>query len=170
MKLFSSIALAVSLMVTQVHAQAEEVPPSDASVQELLQTMHAADLIGNAQQQFDSMFQSMTQQVTQGKPATPEQQKALDNFHGKMKEILHKELGWESMQPIIVQIYQKSLNQDEVNGMIAFYKTPTGQAVIKKMPLIMQNTMSLMQQKMPHMVQEIQQAAKESFKDLKPAK
>lgn len=170
MKLFSSIALAVSLMATQVHAQAEEVPPSEASVQQLLQTMHAADLFDNAQRQFDGMFQNMTQQVTQGKPATPEQQKALDEFHTKMMAILHKELGWEAMQPIIMQIYQKSLSQDEVNGMIAFYNTPTGQAVIKKMPVIMQNSMTLMQQKMPHMVQEIQQAAKESFKDLKPAK
>jgi hypothetical protein len=40
--------------------------------------------------------------------------------------------------------------------MIAFYKTPAGQAVITKMPLVMQNTMNEMQGLMEPMVQKIE--------------
>jgi hypothetical protein len=168
MKLLTSLALAACLFSTQV--MAEEVKPSDASLQELLQIVHAEDLLKAVDQQMDSVFQSTMQQVTQGKPPTPAQQKELDNFRGKMKAIMHEEFNWQEMQPEFMQVYRQTLSQEEVDGMIAFYKTPTGQAVIKKMPLIMQASMGMVQKKFPVLMQKIQQAAKESFKEQKSSK
>ena len=45
-------------------------------------------------------------------------------------------------------IYKQSFTQKEVNGMLDFYKSEPGQAVIAKMPLVMQNTMQAMQARM----------------------
>ena len=168
MKLFTSLALAACLLSTQAFAQ--EVKPSDSSLQELLQVTHADDLAKSLAEQMDSIFQSTAQQVTRGRAATPEQQKAIDNFQGKMNAILHRQISWEELQPQLMQIYRDTLSQEEVDSMIAFYKTAVGQSITKKMPLIFQASTYMVQKKIPAMTAEIDQAAKESFKDLKPSK
>jgi len=130
-----------------------------------MQLVNASDLLKGMDQQMDVMYGNMVQQMTKGQTVTAQQQKALDDFHGKMKDILHRQLSWDKLEPQVIQVYRDTLSQDEVDGIIVFYKTPAGQAVIKKMPLIMQATMTMMQKNIPSMMAEVQEAAKESFKD-----
>ena len=163
MKLLSSLVVAACLFCTQVSAQ--EVKPSDASLKELMQLVNASDLLKGMDQHMDVVYQNMVQQMTKGQAVTAQQQKALDDFHGKMKDILHRQLSWDKLEPQVMQVYRDTLSQDEVDGIIVFYKTPAGQAVIKKMPLIMQATMTMMQKNIPSMMAEVQEAAKESLKD-----
>ncbi len=56
-----------------------------------------------------------------------------------------------------MRIYQKSFTQQEVDGMIGFYKTSSGQALINKMPVVLQNTLNEMQQMMAPMMQRMRQ-------------
>ena len=163
MKHLSSLVVAACLFCTQVSAQ--EVKPSDASLKELMQLVNASDLLKGMDQQMDVIYGNMVQQMTKGQAVTAQQQKALDDFHGKMKDILHRQLSWDKLEPQVMQVYRDTLSQDEVDGIIVFYKTPAGQAVIKKMPLIMQATMTMMQKNIPSMMAEVQEAAKESLKD-----
>ncbi|MFZ6726943.1 DUF2059 domain-containing protein [Undibacterium sp. MH2W] len=163
MKLLSFLVVAACLFST--HVSAQEVKPSDASLKELMQLVNASDLLKGMDQQMDVMYGNMVQQMTKGQTVTAQQQKALDDFHGKMKDILHRQLSWDKLEPQVIQVYRDTLSQDEVDGIVVFYKTPAGQAVIKKMPLIMQATMTMMQKNIPSMMAEVQEAAKESFKD-----
>ena len=55
------------------------------------------------------------------------------------------------------EIYRKSFSQSEMDGMLKFYKSPAGKAVIAKMPVVMQNTMQVMQGEMAEMMPKIQQ-------------
>ena len=163
MKLLSFLVVAACLFST--HVSAQEVKPSDASLKELMQLVNASDLLKGMDQQMDVIYGNMVQQMTKGQTVTAQQQKALDDFQGKMKDILHRQLSWDKLEPQVIQVYRDTLSQDEVDGIIVFYKTPAGQAVIKKMPLIMQATMTMMQKNIPSMMAEVQEAAKESFKD-----
>jgi hypothetical protein len=40
-----------------------------------------------------------------------------------------------------IRLYKESFSEEEVAGMLAFYKTPAGQAVIFKMPVLTQQIM-----------------------------
>lgn len=53
-----------------------------------------------------------------------------------IKKIIKDDLSWESQAPMYVRVYSETLTEDEVSGIIAFYKSPAGQAWIKKTPLI----------------------------------
>jgi hypothetical protein len=55
-----------------------------------------------------------------------------------------------------VRIYQKSFNQQEIDSLIAMYKSPAGQMLLAKMPIVLQNTMGEMQQLMQPVMQRIQ--------------
>jgi hypothetical protein len=56
-----------------------------------------------------------------------------------------------------VRIYQKSFNQQEIDSLIAMYKSPAGQMLLTKMPTVLQNTMGEMQQLMQPVMQRIHQ-------------
>jgi hypothetical protein len=71
------------------------------------------------------------------------------------------------MEPIYLRIYQKSLTQQEVDGMIAFYKTPAGKAVMDKMPIILQNSIEEMKQMMGPMMQRLQRMQQEVRTEMK---
>jgi uncharacterized protein len=69
-----------------------------------------------------------------------------------------------------VRTYRASLTQDELDGMLKFYRSSAGQAFIKKMPLIMQNVMTEMQGMIKPMQQklvEIQRQTMQELQDLK---
>ena len=68
-----------------------------------------------------------------------------------------------------LRIYQDSLNQAEVDGMIAFYKTPAGQAVIKKLPVLVQKVMAELPVIMGPVMQKIQPLAMELDAEMKAA-
>jgi uncharacterized protein len=69
-----------------------------------------------------------------------------------MKEILD----WNKLEPMYVRIYQKSFNQQEIDSLIAMYKSPAGQMLLNKMPIVLENTMGEMQQLMQPVMQRIQ--------------
>ena len=69
-----------------------------------------------------------------------------------IKEILD----WNKLEPMYVRIYQKSFTQQEIDSLIAMYKTPAGQMALTKMPAVLQNTTAEMQQLMQPVVQRIQ--------------
>lgn len=66
-----------------------------------------------------------------------------------------------------MRVYRKSFTQGEVDGMIAFYETPAGQAVINKLPAVMQNTVNEMQEMMHPVIQKIQRMQQDVIAELK---
>lgn len=135
--------------------------PSAASIKELLAVTEAHKLVDSTMSQMEALMQNTFRDVSKGQPPSPESQKMIDQSRNEMMAILRDELAWDKLEPMYIQIYQQSLTQEEVSGMVAFYKTPLGQAVIKKMPGVMQTTMSEMQKRMGPMMRRMQQKQRE---------
>jgi hypothetical protein len=112
------------------------------------------------------MQQSLAQ-ATQGRDIPPKLQKDIDKWQAEVFASMKDLLDWGKLEPIYVRIYQKSFSQEEVDGMIAFYKTPAGQAVISKMPAVMQNTMDEMQQMMGPVMQKMQKMQQDVVAEMK---
>lgn len=55
-----------------------------------------------------------------------------------IKQIIKDDLNWNAQAPMYARVYSESLTEEEVQGIIAFYKTPAGQAWLKKTPIIFQ--------------------------------
>jgi len=140
--------------------------PTQESLNKLFELTEVRAMLPNLQLQMDGMMNNMMQDMLKGKSVTPEQQKALDAFRAKVLKIQKDEINWESLQPKISEIYQNSLSQEDVDGIIAFYQTPAGQSFIKKMPQVMQQTMQMMQTMMVPMMKKIEAAGVELKLDL----
>src|SRR5580698_2715637 len=101
-------------------AMANDHPPSDASIDQLLTLTNARQLVDQMKGQFDSMFAVAIKNALQGQPLTPERQAIVDRMHAKMSAVMSEMMDWESLEPIYIRTYRASLTQDELDGMIAF--------------------------------------------------
>jgi hypothetical protein len=147
-------------------AVANDAPASDESIQELLVITDAHKLIDTMNLQVQAMVRTSSKQATQGQTMTPAKQAVLDRMQAKMEAALNEMLNWDSLQAMYLRTYRASFTQDELDGMMAFYRTPAGIAMIKKMPLVMQNVMGEMQSVMKPMQVKMREIQRETMQDL----
>jgi uncharacterized protein len=166
--MFRSLIIASVLAFSVAHAA--DVPASEASVREMLAVTEARKLIDGMFPQIEAMMKNSMQQALNGQTLSAEQQKSAlalaDKMSTKMMALMRDEMSWDKLEPLYLSVYQKTFTQEEVDGMLAFYKTPAGTAMIKKMPVVLAQTMSAMQQKMGPMMQKIQQAVQETVAEI----
>jgi hypothetical protein len=120
--------------------------------------------------QMDGLMKASMKQVTKGKPLSADAQAIMDKQQAKMIAIMKDELSWDKLKVSFVQVYRETFSQEEIDGIIAFYQSPAGQAFIDKQPELMKNTMAVMQQHMGPMMQKIQAMAEETGREMAAAK
>src|SRR5436190_19055473 len=140
---------------------ADESQSSVESIKQLLAVMELRKQVDTTMAQVDQMARASMNEILRNHPMTPEQQKVLDDTQGKTCAIIKEELNWDTMEPVYVKIYRESFTQQEVDGLIAFYQSSAGRALINKMPVVAQNTMVEMQKRMGPVVQKLQEVQRD---------
>jgi uncharacterized protein len=148
-------------------AFAEDGPPSDASIRELLSITDARNLVEGVKGQMHGLMDAAMKQALQGKEPTPDVQAVLERMKTKMLTAMNESMQWETFEPLYLRIYKASFTQSELDGMIALYKTPAGQTLIKKLPVVMRNLMGEMPAMMRPSVEKIRAIQQETFEELR---
>jgi hypothetical protein len=148
MKKFLACTLAILLEVFAPCSHA--APPSDASLDELFKLTKVEALLNDSLKSVDQNMNFGVQQMlaqyqlppAKAQEATQKIAPVLQAMSTRIKE----ELTWTKMRPRYVELYKKTFSQEDVDGMIGFYKTPAGQSTIDKLPKLMQEIMVMTQQ------------------------
>ena len=143
-----------------------EGPPSDASLRELLEVTDARKLVDGAILQMEQLSDRTAQQAMAGKDLSAENQESIQKFRARLSAILRDELSWEKLEPMYLDIYRSSLSQEEVDGMLKFYKSDVGRAMTRKMPDIMQASVVEMQKRIPALIQRMEEARNEFVREM----
>ncbi|MBD8874471.1 DUF2059 domain-containing protein [Rhodanobacter sp. DHB23] len=127
-------------------------PASAASIDELLQVMQVHKLLdlvtAQVVAQEDGRFRRAAMQMTNGRSPDAGEQGIIDAQAAKMDGLLKQQMSWDSMQPIYVDLYSKHFTQREIDDALAFYRSPSGQAMVTKMPAVMAQATQLRQARM----------------------
>jgi uncharacterized protein len=158
--------LVMLLIVSFNHA----APASKESIETLLTVSKSESTVelmyGNIEQIMKQSMQQGMEQELKGKPPSLEQQRMLDSMPAKFSAMVREEMSWAKLKPMYLQIYSETFEQADIDGLITFYSSPTGQAFINKMPEVMQKSMAVTQAQMkimmPKMMAIIEQAAAEA--------
>jgi hypothetical protein len=142
-------------------ATAGDSKPSDESLRRLLAATEAHKLLDAVTAQMEGTMKGFMRQAFEGKDLSPEQQRSVDGIQTKMGAAVREQMTWEALEPMYLRIYRDSFTQEEVDGMIAFYESPAGRAVVRKLPLVMQNTMAEMQKLMRPVMEKLMKAAED---------
>ena len=164
------IIVALSCSIALSVGFAADNPPSEASIKQLLEAGQAHKLLDAMVGQMDAYMKQAMQQATQGQRITPEIQKDIERRQAEMMTAMKEVLDWNKLEPMYVRIYQKSFNQQEIDSMVAMYKSPTGQMLLNKMPIVLQNSMNEMQQMMQPMMQRIGRMQQEVVAEIQAEK
>lgn len=161
---FAAGLLASLLAGLPVAAAAAE--PSDASIRELLTLSEARRLVEGIRSQMDDYLRDTLAQFEADRPLTPEQKKIIDHMKSRLTGLFNQQMQYEALEPIYLQIYRQSFSQEEVDQLIAFYRSETGQMMIRKMPAVMNLTFSELQRSLMPMMMEAQEVQQQAIRDL----
>jgi hypothetical protein len=129
------------------------------SIKELFSLMKQDSMVDKM---FGSMIPSMMNQMKSQFPIKDSIANARSNemMNSTMQAV--KEITKKMIDEDMVGLYDKYFSQAEINDYIAFYKTPSGQKMIKLMPDITKDLMMIMMQKyMPEIQKTINAKAEE---------
>ena len=155
MKHFTRIfALAVLLAAAPLAAAQQ---PSEAQVDRLLEVMRAKETLDATLPQVQAMQQQMVAQMTAGQELDEEDRARINRMLESTNSSLATVLTWERMGPMYRDIYAQTFTAEDVEAIIGFYESPAGQKTLDKMPQLMQNTMSAVQQLVMPLLQQLEQ-------------
>jgi hypothetical protein len=162
------LACVVSIAASTA-AVAADAPVKPETVRRLIKVTQVGKILDAYMAQIDAGMESGIRQAMRGKPLTPEQQKVLDDMRAKMLAIFKESLNWETLEPVLIDVYTRTFTESEVEGMLAFYETPAGKALITKTPQLMQNTAQAMQSQVSALLPKFQKLEEETMAQLKAA-
>lgn len=86
-----------------------------------------------------------------------------------MLAVLKDATSWEKMEPMYLRLYRESFTEEEIAGMLTFYRTPAGQAVINKMPLLVQKSIVETQKTISAVSPQMQKIQQDFIAEMKAA-
>nr|WP_198982397.1 DUF2059 domain-containing protein [Herbaspirillum sp. ASV7] len=167
MKLFKQVLFALAFV--SVSGAASAAPASEASIRQLLEITQARKVSDGVQLQYGNLVDAVVKQALKGNTPNAKQQQAIDKLKARLLGLVKDTVSWQKMEPSYLQLYSETFTEEEVAGMLAFYKTPAGQAVIHKMPVLMQKNTVLIQQMTVSMQPQLEQIQRDFLADLKAA-
>jgi uncharacterized protein len=122
-------------------------------IDELLVLIRTEKMSESAAEQMKSMMGGVAKQTN----ASPEGKAMQD----KMFALIESEMSRNKVKMEYAKIYAEVFTPEEVKGLVAFYKSPAGQAFLDKQPLLMQKTMAMAQNRMMQVMPKVQEMIKQ---------
>ena len=121
---------------------------------------------------FDEMNlkKAYNQAVSRATAALVQRGPRLAKVKEKILGFYKKHIGWDAVKDDLAKIYAKHYTVKELNEIVAFYKTPIGQKVLKTMPVIMQEGRRLGEEKMSKNISELQKIINDAIAEKKTKK
>jgi uncharacterized protein len=140
-----------------------------ARVQELFAVMHISQMtdaiVASVRKQMDTSVRSMPGM----EHATPEQSRLLNEYEGKVLAMVNDTVSWKVLEPQMADLYAATYSDDEINGLLAFYKGPVGQALLAKTPELTQKSLEISQSRLLALQPQVNELMKNFVRDFSAA-
>lgn len=129
-----------------------DVSASPDDVKRMFDVMHIRDQMKLIMEQVSQQMRSVEhEQIRKEKPNTTDED--IAKFDAMSDEIT-KSMSVEGLLDDMIPVYQKHLSKSDVDAMIGFYSTPTGQKILREMPAMTRDGMQAMQPRLRQMMDE----------------
>lgn len=150
--------------------------PSVARADDASHRAKAEELITlqNVQKSVSQVAERIRQQIneiadrTAGPNPSPEAKTKVSDFEKQAGQMIDTQIGWAALHPRFTDIYVKSFTEEELDAIVAFYKTPAGNALITKMPEVNSQMGQLGQSRVEALQPQLQQLLTDFRKSMTP--
>ena len=155
--------LAAVLCLLFLPLAALAAPASTTSIERFLALTEAEKNLEAAQRYSEQMMQEAMREQNQRRMLSPAVQNKMRDAMEKSAQAMREEMSWAKMKPLMVRIYADSFTQEELDGLIAFYESPAGKAFTRKMPVVMEKSMQLMQERVGPLMERMEAKMREAM-------
>jgi uncharacterized protein len=124
----------------------------NAKIEQLLTAMNIEQ---QQKQTLDQIQQLVLGQVKSQMPSQGDAAK-VEDLQKKMFALIGEETSWRKMKPVFVKVYNDTYTEQEIEGILAFYQSPAGKAMVAKQPTLTSKMMTGMQAQMGDIMTKIQ--------------
>lgn len=118
---------------------------------------------------LEARINELAKQQSGVAPLNPAQTKLTEDYQKQINTITMDEVGFDKLKPLIVQYYVDSFSEAELDGILAFYKTPAGQALITKTPDLAMKSTTLVQNRIKELQPKLASVTQDYVAKLKAA-
>jgi len=153
-----AVFLAVLMCLTSVRlfgqaaTTAGDAPASPEDIKKMFDVMHIRDQMKLVMEQVSQQMRSMThEQIRKSQPDVTD--KDIARLDAISDEVM-KGMSMEGLLDDMIPVYQKHLSKSDVDAMVGFYSTPTGQKILREMPAMTRDGMQAMQPRLRQMMDD----------------
>jgi hypothetical protein len=144
-----------------------------AKAHELFLVMHMDRMMNQMMGQMTDFVKQQVQETAKSAPGadqmTPAQKKLTDDFLNKAMDATVESLGWKTLEPQYAKLYAATYTDEELDGIIAFYKSAAGQAMLDKTPDVTAGTLKIVEAKMVDFQPQLKAIQDDYLKQMKAA-
>lgn len=157
----SALALVICLVfacASYAQQDPKDQPASKEDIQRYMDVMHSREMtMGILQAMKPGMHKMVSEQMKNQPNLPPDFQARMDAMMDDMIDSLPIDELLQAMAPV----YQKHFTKGDVDALVAFYSSPTGQKLLKELPAItgeaMQASTGIIQKMVANMQQRVQE-------------
>ena len=143
---------------------AADAPASKEDVQRYLDAIHSHDMM---KQMIDVMSKPMHQMIHE--QFLKNQDKLPPDFEDRMNKFL--DAAWsqtylDEIMEAMIPAYEKHFTKSDIDALISFYSSPTGQKMLHEMPAVMADSMQAAMPVIQKQVEKIQEQVQEQVAEL----
>ena len=138
-----------------------------AKVRELFALLHVEHISDQIRSSVMNQTAGIPKQLF-GPDISPANKAKFDVLQEKILQTVDAQVGWRVLEPQYVRLYTDAYTEEEINGIVAFYKTPAGAAMIAKSPELSAKSIQLVQSKMAAVQPQLKQMVEDFVRDTKP--
>ena len=139
--------LAVVLVFAPCGARADEAA-KQAKVKDLFATMHLEHNLDRMMSAMKAQVEATAQNAPGADKMTPEKKKIQQDFINNSMQVVNHAFGWQALESAYIKLYADTYTESELDGILAFYKSPAGQAMLAKTPQLTAGTMQIVHSRM----------------------
>jgi uncharacterized protein len=137
-----------------------------AKAQQLFMLLHMDRMMDQLLVGVKSQIQQIVQNMPGTDEATPEQKKQVADFQQRVLTLVNDKLGWKALEPDFINLYASTYTEEELDGILAFYRSPAGQKMLDKTPELMTKSTEITQQKMREVQPQLNQMVQDFMKQM----
>ena len=152
--------------------RAKQIDPEKAALIEEMMTITRPDkllaqlLEGYKKTFYEGFELSVQSQLRRQNEYPAKYQPYILRLEYDMFTILTKRLTWDRVKPRFIAVYDETFSKQELRDIVTFYKTPSGQSLNRKMPILTVKCLQAAQEEMGNTTDELQTFIAEFQRDV----
>ena len=137
-----------------------------AKAREYFALTHTEQISEQVVNQVTNQANQALLQALMGAKPTPDQQRVVDEMEGQMRAILQRTIGFRALEPEYARLLAAAYTEQELDQILAFYRSPAGQALVEKTPALLQQTSTLVQERVGNAAPELQEVIRHAMEQV----